>query len=219
MRADGVAETVAIVKSPKSECASELPWDYNVVPHSDNHAPVPLVLDTKAARARSRNPDPAPHVICGQRPAPGTAQLNSLVELNAGALNRFASRRSVRRRAPWPSGRGGDVRIFPVLFLISLHFRPLMIGLNVPVSAECEPDKSNRQQDGASYDQPMRISDLSTSLRSFSLLEYLRTTFRAVPAARGPPGDYDCSFLIVCSLADLLKANSSALLHCIPGGD
>lgn len=94
-----------------------------------------------------------------------------------------------------------------------------MIGLNVPVSAECEPDKSNRQQDGASYDQPMRISDLSTSLRSFSLLEYLRTTFRAVPAARGPPGDYDCSFLIVCSLADLLKANSSALLHCIPGGD
>jgi len=45
-----------------------------------------------------------------------------------------------------------------------------MIGLNVPVSAECEPDKSNRQQDGAGYDQPMRISHLSTSLRSFSLL-------------------------------------------------
>jgi hypothetical protein len=60
-----------------------------------------------------------------------------------------------------------------------------MIGLTVPVSAECEPDKSNRQQDGAGYDQPMWISHLSTSFRSFSLLEYLRTTFRAVPAAQG----------------------------------
>ncbi len=28
-----------------------------------------------------------------------------------------------------------------------------MIGLDVPVSAECEPDKSNRHEDSASFDQ------------------------------------------------------------------
>jgi hypothetical protein len=67
-----------------------------------------------------------------------------------------------------------------------------MIGLSVPVSAECEPDKSNRHQNGAGYDQPMWISHLSIP-NSFSLLEYLRTTFRAAPAARGR-GDYDISF-------------------------
>jgi hypothetical protein len=32
-----------------------------------------------------------------------------------------------------------------------------MIALTVPVSAECEPDKSNRHQDGSGYHQPMRI--------------------------------------------------------------
>jgi hypothetical protein len=49
----------------------------------------------------------------------------------------------------------------------------LLIGLNVPVSAESEPDKSNRHQDGAGYDHPMWIF-------------HLGTTFRAAPAARGP---------------------------------
>ena len=62
-----------------------------------------------------------------------------------------------------------------------------MIGLNVLVSAEYEPDKSNRYQDGAGYDQPMWIFHLGIpSSRSFSLLEYLRTAFRAAPAARSP---------------------------------
>jgi hypothetical protein len=56
-----------------------------------------------------------------------------------------------------------------------------MIGLTVPVSAECEPDKSNRQQNGAGYHQPMWISHLSTP--SFALLEYRRTTFRVAPDA------------------------------------
>ena len=100
----------------------------------------------------------------------------------------------LRWRAPRPSGKGGDVRVFPVSFLSSLHFCRLLIALNVPLSAECEPDKSNRQQDDAGYDQPMWISHLSIpSSPSFSLLEYLRTTFCAAPAARGR-GDYDNSF-------------------------
>jgi hypothetical protein len=68
-----------------------------------------------------------------------------------------------------------------------------LIGLNVAVSAEaeCEPDKSNRHHDGAGYDHPMWISHLGIpSFRSFALaasrsFEYLRTTFRAAPAARG----------------------------------
>jgi hypothetical protein len=77
---------------------------------------------------------------------------------------------------------------------------------------ECEPDKSNRQQDGAGYDQPMWISHLKHSQlsRRFSLLEYLRTTFRAAPVARRR-GDYDCSFCIIGPLADLLNANPTAV--------
>ena len=106
-----------------------------------------------------------------------------------GILARF------RWQAPWPRGKGGDVRLSPVSFPICLHLRRLIIGLNVPVSVECEPDKSNRQQDGAGYDQPMWISHLKHSQlsRRFSLLECLRTTFRAAPAARRR-GDSDCSF-------------------------
>jgi hypothetical protein len=85
-------------------------------------------------------------------------------------------------------GKGGDVRVSPVSFPICHQFRRLMI------SAECEPDKSNGHQNGAGYDQPMWISHLSIpSSRSFSLLEYLRTTFRAAPAAPGR-GDYDINF-------------------------
>src|ERR1700730_7728014 len=90
-------------------------------------------------------------------------------------------------RARWPRGKGGGVGVSPVSFPIFLHFRRLLIGLNVPVSAGCEPDKSNRHQGGAGYDQPMWIFHLSIpSSRSVSLLEYLRTTFRAAPAAQGP---------------------------------
>jgi hypothetical protein len=57
-----------------------------------------------------------------------------------------------RRQAPWPRGKGGDVRFSPASFPICLRLRRLVIGLNVPVSVEREPDKSNRQQDGAGYD-------------------------------------------------------------------
>jgi hypothetical protein len=65
--------------------------------------------------------------------------------------------------------------------------RRLIIGLNVPLSVECEPDKSNRQQNGAGYDQPMWIFHLkwiihlkhSQLSRRFWLLEYLRTTHSA----------------------------------------
>ena len=59
--------------------------------------------------------------------------------------------------APWLIGKGGDVRVSPFSFFISLHFRRLMIGVDVPVSVECHPDKSNRHQDGSSYHQPMWI--------------------------------------------------------------
>ena len=87
----------------------------------------------------------------------------------------------------WPRGMGGGVGVAPVSFPTCLHFRRLMIELNDPVSAEYEPDKSNRQRDGAGYDQPMWIFHLSIpSSRSFSLLEYHRTTFRVAPRARGP---------------------------------
>jgi hypothetical protein len=83
----------------------------------------------------------------------------------------------LRWRTRWPRGKGGGVGVSPVSFPICLDFRRLMIGLNVPVSAECEPDKSDRHQDGAGYDKPMWIFHLSIpSSRSFSLLEYLRTT-------------------------------------------
>jgi hypothetical protein len=62
------------------------------------------------------------------------------------------------------------------------------------ISAECEPDKSNRHQNSAGYDQPMWISHLSILwLPQLLAPEYLRTTFRAAPAARGS-GDYDISF-------------------------
>ena len=69
----------------------------------------------------------------------------------------------------WPSGKGDDVRVSPVPFRICHHFRRLMIGLNIPVSAECEPDQSNRHQGGTRYDQPMRIIHLRIpGSRSFS---------------------------------------------------
>jgi hypothetical protein len=75
----------------------------------------------------------------------------------------------LRWRPPWPRGKGVGVRVSPVSFPICLHFRRLVIGLTVPVSAEYEPDKSNRQKDGAGYDQPMWIFHLSIpSSRSFS---------------------------------------------------
>jgi hypothetical protein len=52
-----------------------------------------------------------------------------------------------------------------------------MMGLNVPVSAECEPDKSNRDQDDAGNDQPMWIFHLSIprsrSSRSLSISHYI----------------------------------------------
>jgi hypothetical protein len=44
-----------------------------------------------------------------------------------------------------------------VSFPICFHFRRLIIGLDVPVSSECEPDKSNRHKSSASYDQPIWI--------------------------------------------------------------
>ena len=75
----------------------------------------------------------------------------------------------LRRLVRWPSGKGDDVRVSPVPFRICHHFRRLMIGLNIPVSAECEPDQSNRHQGGTRYDQPMRIIHLSIpGSRSFS---------------------------------------------------
>jgi hypothetical protein len=65
----------------------------------------------------------------------------------------------LRWRARWPRGRGGCVRVLPVVSPVSipirLRFRRLLIGLNVTVAAECEPDKSNRHQNGAGCDQPM----------------------------------------------------------------
>ena len=71
---------------------------------------------------------------------------------------------------PWPSGKGNDVQVSPVPFHICHHFHRLMIGLNIPVSAEREPDQSNRHQGGACYDQPIRIIHLSIpGSRSFSL--------------------------------------------------
>src|SRR5882672_1435952 len=65
----------------------------------------------------------------------------------------------LRWRAPRPRGNGGCVRVSPVVSPVSLpiclQFRRLLIGLNVTVAAEREPDKSNRHQDSAGYDQPM----------------------------------------------------------------
>jgi hypothetical protein len=82
----------------------------------------------------------------------------------------------LRWRARWPRGKGGGVGVSPVSFPICRHFRRLMIALTVPVSAECEPDKSNRHQDGSGYHQPMRIFHLSIpNSRSVSLLEYSRS--------------------------------------------
>jgi hypothetical protein len=101
----------------------------------------------------------------------------------------------LRWRAPWPRWKGVGVGGSTVVrFPICLHFRRLMIGLNVPASAECEPDKSNRQQGGAGNDQPMWIFHLSIpSSRSFSLLEYLsKTTSRSAPGSR--LRDYDRYF-------------------------
>src|SRR5438132_399384 len=70
----------------------------------------------------------------------------------------------MRWRLPWPRGKGGDIRVSLVSFPICLHFRRLMIGLDVAVSAEYEPDKSNRHEDSARYDQPIWIvSHLSVS--------------------------------------------------------
>jgi len=69
-----------------------------------------------------------------------------------------------------------------------------MMGLSVPVSAECEPDKSNRYQDDAGDNQPMWIFHLSIpgsrSSRSLSIsaLHYARRLHHE------PCGDYDCSF-------------------------
>ena len=42
-------------------------------------------------------------------------------------------------------------------FLLRLHFRRFMIGLNVPVLAKCETDKSEYHQDGSGDHQPMRV--------------------------------------------------------------
>jgi hypothetical protein len=51
-------------------------------------------------------------------------------------------------------------------------FAFICVGLNVPVLVKCEPDESNRQQDGARYKQPMWIFHLKRSQlsRRFSLL-------------------------------------------------
>jgi hypothetical protein len=76
-----------------------------------------------------------------------------------------------------------------------------MIGLNVPVSAECEPDKSDRHQDGPGYDQPMGIIHLSVpSSRSFSARRL-----------QHEPRNYQ--FLNCGPLANLLNVNTG-LLHC-----
>ena len=59
-------------------------------------------------------------------------------------------------QAPWPRGKGRDVRVSPVSLPICFHFRRFLIGFNAPVSAKCKPAKSNRDQDGAGYHQPVR---------------------------------------------------------------
>src|SRR5260370_42124671 len=55
-------------------------------------------------------------------------------------------------------------------FPLRLHFRWLMIGLNVPVLAKCKTEKSEHHQDGSGYHQPMRILHRGglTSSGSFS---------------------------------------------------
>jgi hypothetical protein len=40
---------------------------------------------------------------------------------------------------------------------VVVRIPPVSIGLTVPVLVECEPDKSNRHQDSASYHQPVWI--------------------------------------------------------------
>jgi hypothetical protein len=54
--------------------------------------------------------------------------------------------------APWPRGKGGDVRVSTIS---RLHFRRLMIRLNI--LTERKPDKPEHDQDGSSYHQPMRV--------------------------------------------------------------
>jgi hypothetical protein len=66
----------------------------------------------------------------------------------AGDLARF------RWRAPWPRGKVGDVRVSTIS---RLHFRRLMIRLNIPVLTERKPDKPEHDQDGSSNDHPVRI--------------------------------------------------------------
>jgi hypothetical protein len=90
----------------------------------------------------------------------------------------------LRWRAPWPGGKGGGVRVWPVSFPICPHFRRLLIGLNVPASAEYEPDKPDRHQDGACDHQPMWISHLGISSSPNSLSFRLLLNISALHSAR-----------------------------------
>jgi hypothetical protein len=103
----------------------------------------------------------------------------------------------LRRRARRPRGSGGCVRVSPVP--ICLHFRQLLIGLNVTVAAEQEPDKSNRHQDGAGYDQPVWILHFGIPGSRPALARLLvPLNISALRFARRPrheaPRDHDCSF-------------------------
>src|SRR5258705_13317588 len=71
--------------------------------------------------------------------------------LQAGDLARF------RWRAPWPRGKGADVRVSLISFPVRLHFRRLMIRLNVPVSMKGKADKPDRHKDGSGHHHPMGI--------------------------------------------------------------
>ena|ERR1035437_3459610 len=90
----------------------------------------PVLADQLSAREIFRSPE----VRCSD-PAPGEARERSLVDSPP-----FLPALSIS-----PS------------FLLRLHFRRFMIGLNVPVLVKCETDKSEYHQDGSGDHQRMRI--------------------------------------------------------------
>src|SRR5450759_2487978 len=97
-------------------------------------SPSALVNRLRADQLSAREISRSPEVRCSD-PAPGEARERSLVDSPP-----FLPALSIS-----PS------------FLLRLHFRRFMIGLNVPVLAQCETDKSEYHQDGSGDHQPMRI--------------------------------------------------------------
>jgi hypothetical protein len=109
------------------------------------------------ARERFTDVSIAVTVILSARQICGTRTQTTRLAPHPNAMTGQGILVRMRWRVPWPRGKVGDIRVSLVSFPICLRFRRLMIGLDVPVSAECEPDKSNRHEDSASYDQPIWI--------------------------------------------------------------